>query len=147
MSYFKVNTSTGEILSEQLTTVDPELHGLSDETLADLGAAFPDRSGFRGVGYWPAVQEYLEVPDGKMLSDTRTHVADLQGKRVISTRELIDIPASVLRGSLLEKLTASDAAFQARWIEDLAAGHQYSSFTAWQRGRAALRAQLAALTS
>ena len=150
MPYYKVNSKTGEILSGQMTLPDQEFIGLSDDHLADLGATFPDRPELQDIGYWLEVRvPLLAAVDGHMPADVWTCVGDIATKTVTASQQSIALTptqvANFKRAALLRQLAATDAAFQPRWAEDLAVGHQYAGFIAWKANRDDLRAQLAAL--
>lgn len=49
------------------------------------------------------------------------------------------------RDVVLAELAATDAEFQPRWVEDVAADYVHPSFADWKSRRAALRAELASM--
>ena len=105
-----------------------------------------------GFGFWPVVELPTNFdPATQRTGAANPFVVDGLNKRVTFTRAVTNIPAAELlaakRTEIIVQLQQTDAEFSPRWIEDLAAGHQYAAFTAWQTKRAGLRAQLAALTT
>ena len=152
MPYFKVNPQTGEILSEQLTVPPDEVHGLADESLADLGATFPDRPEYQGVGYWPETRIASEFnPATSVPSDVWVPFADVEKKSVAARQELRQKSSAELSEDkkfyVKGKLAETDAEFSPRWIEDIASGDQHNSFLSWKARRDDLRAQLSAIGS
>ena len=108
MPYFKVNPQTGEILSEQLTVPPDEVHGLADESLADLGATFPDRPEYQGVGYWPETRQDQTLMISEVAVDPWVPVADMPTRTIISKQTIAPKPLEaikVLIGSAVDNYT------------------------------------------
>lgn len=132
----------------------PELLGWTDDALADVAAALdPCPEEWRGLGWWPVIEVTPAYDlDTHRLSDDVDYVVNAETRVVTATRGVVpltlaEVAAREIAAAKAE-LTASDAAYQPRWYEDLVAGHPpHTSALAWIAKRDALRARLTALTT
>ena len=78
-----------------------------------------------------------------------TPVADPAARTITTTQQTRALTADEIKASkrvaIQSQLDATDALWQPRWAEDIAAGHTYATYNAWKANRDNLRFQIASL--